>query len=166
MDERELRCCFTGHRPNKLPWGTRENDARCYRLKFQLAARLEELFQAGYRRFLCGMAMGCDLYFAEAVLELRRLHPEVRLEAAVPCRDQADKWPEEQRQRYRRLLDECDSVEVLQEHYSPDCMLRRNRCMVDRSTLLLACFDGQPGGTMSTVLYAKRQGLKLVIIDL
>ena len=42
MDERKLRCCFTGHRPGKLPWGDKENDTRCYRLKFQLAARLEE----------------------------------------------------------------------------------------------------------------------------
>ena len=166
MDERELRCCFSGHRPNKLPWGTNEKDERCYRLKFQLAARLEELFQAGYRRFLCGMAMGCDLYFAEAVLELRCLHPEVQLEAAIPCRDQPDKWPAEQQLRYRQLLAACDRIDVLQEHYSPDCMLRRNRFMVDRSSLLLACYDGLPGGTMSTVLYARRQGLALRIIEM
>ena len=34
------------------------------------------------------------------------------------------------------------------------------------SALLLACFDGRPGGTMSTIVYAERQGLKTVIIEL
>ena len=45
-------------------------------------------------------------------------------------------------------------------------MMRRNRYMVDRSSLLLACFDGQTGGTMNTILYAQRSGLKVILIDL
>ena len=35
-------CCFTGHRPDKLPWGTREEDPRCAALKGRIAAALEE----------------------------------------------------------------------------------------------------------------------------
>ena len=45
-------------------------------------------------------------------------------------------------------------------------MMRRNRYMVDRSSLLLACFDGQSGGTMNTILYAQRRGVKVIIIEL
>ena len=45
-------------------------------------------------------------------------------------------------------------------------MMRRNRYMVDRSSLLLACFDGRPGGTMNTILYAERSGLKTVVIEI
>ena len=71
MDKRSVTCCFTGHRPNKLPWGNNEGDPRCLRLKEELAARLDGVYQAGFRHFLCGMALGCDLYFAEAVLTLR-----------------------------------------------------------------------------------------------
>ena len=33
-------CCFTGHRPSKLPWGTREEDPRCVALKGRIAAAL------------------------------------------------------------------------------------------------------------------------------
>ena len=36
--KREQSCCFTGHRPDKLPWGENESDPRCLALK----RRLEE----------------------------------------------------------------------------------------------------------------------------
>lgn len=166
MDEREITCCFTGHRPAHLPWGSNEGDARCLRLKEELSARLEGLYACGYRRFLCGMALGCDMYFAEAVLALRREHPEVRLEAAVPCGDQPERWPLQQRLRYNRLLDACDSVTVLQIHYTPDCMMRRNRYMVDRSSLLLACYDGRPSGTRNTMLYAMREQVQVLTVEI
>ena len=41
MGEKDT-CCFTGHRPSKLPWGTREEDPRCVALKGRIAAALEE----------------------------------------------------------------------------------------------------------------------------
>ena len=166
MEVRDTTCCFTGHRPAKLPWGTNENDPRCLALKEELASRLDGIYEAGYRHFLCGMAEGCDMYFAEAVLALRDRHGDVSLEAAIPCGTQPDKWEFQQRQRYNRLLDSCDKVNVLQINYTPDCMLRRNRYMVDRSSLLLACYDGRPGGTMSTILYAQRQNCTVVMIDI
>lgn len=112
------------------------------------------------------MADGCDLLFAEAVLKLRDLHPEVTLEAAVPCDSQASSWSLTQQARYEHILAESDSVTFVQHQYSPGCMMRRNRYMVDKSSLLLACFNGQPGGTMNTIVYAQRKKLTVIIIDL
>ena len=82
--ERETTCCFTGHRPDKLPWGEQEEDPRCLALKRKLADALERAFQDGYRHFISGMARGADLYFAEAVLKLRESYPEITLEGARP----------------------------------------------------------------------------------
>ena len=166
MYEKKNTCCFTGHRPMKLPWGARESDERCIELKAELAARLNAAYELGYRNFICGMAIGCDMYFAEAVLDLRETYPDVRLEAAIPCCSQPDKWSKKDRLRYNSLIDSADSVTVLQAEYTPDCMMKRNRYMVDRSSMLIACFDGRPGGTMSTILYAQRQGLTTLIIDI
>lgn len=163
---REISCSFTGHRPTKLPWGRNEGDIRCIAVKEELAARLEGIYEAGYRHFICGMAIGCDMYFAEAVLNLQKQHPDVTLEAAIPCGTQPDRWTRAQRERYNLLLDQCSKVNVLQIEYSPQCMMRRNEYMVDNSSLLLACFDGRPGGTMSTILYAQRQGLNVITIDI
>ena len=166
MDERALTCCFTGHRPMKLPWGMNEDDPRCLMLKAELAARLEGLYALGFRRFLCGMAIGCDMYFAEAVLALREQYPDVRLKAVIPFGDQPGRWNEKQRRRYNSLIDRADKVTVLQIGYTSDCMMQRNRYMVDRSSVLLACYDGRPGGTMNTILYAERSGLRVILIEL
>ena len=166
MSTADTTCCFTGHRPAKLPWGSSEGDPRCLSLKAEIAARLEGVYEPGYRNLICGMAEGCDLYFAEAVLAMRDHLPDVTLEAAIPCDRQADKWTAAQQRRYEHIMAESDTVTFVQHRYSPGCMMRRNRYMVDRSSLLLACFDGQTGGTMNTILYAQRSGLKVILIDL
>ena len=108
------------------------------------------------------MAAGCDLYFAEAILALRRQGATLTLEAAVPCREQADRWDAPARNRYEELLGMCDSVTVLQERYSQGCMQRRNRYMVDHAGVLLAVYDGTTGGTGATFRYAVRKGLEII----
>ena len=166
MDERATTCCFTGHRPSHLPWGANELDPRCAAMKQELRQRLEGIYASGYRHFIAGMAIGCDMYFAEAVLALKKAHPDVSLEAAIPCGGQPERWNRAQRERYNRLIDQCDKVSVLQIEYTPDCMMRRNRYMVDHASLLLACSRGIPGGTMNTMLYAMREKIPVITIEI
>lgn len=164
MEQTET-CCFTGHRPDKLPWGIRENDPRCADLKARLAAALEAEYDAGSRHFICGMARGADLYFAEAVLDLRERRSGVTLEAARPCESQASRWPQEEQRRYQRILERCDYETLVQHQYDRWCMMRRNCYMVDRSARLLAVYDGVPkGGTAQTLAYALRKGLAVTIL--
>ncbi len=158
----ETACSFTGHRSEKLPWRYNESDPRCLDLKQRIYDTVEAVYTAGFTHFICGMAEGCDLYFCEAVLELRREHPEVTLEAAVPFDGQADKWPEAARERYNQLLVECDKVTLLQEKYSAGCMMKRNRYMVDHSQLIIACYDGQSGGTLNTLRYALEKNVRIL----
>ena len=153
-------CCFTGHRPDKLPWGTDEGDPRCLDLKRRLGEELERAYEAG-------MARGADLYFAQEVLALRARHPEVTLEGARPCESQADGWPEADRSRYQAILDQCDYETMVQHRYDRGCMMRRNRYMVDHSARIIAVYDGVPrGGTAQTLLYAMRRGLETHILPL
>ena len=160
--EKSVTCAFTGHRENKLPWRSDESDARCLRLKQMIYDAVEAVRQSGVRHYICGMANGCDFYFAEAVLALRSEHPDITLEAAIPCEGQSARWSAAQRRRYDRIVGECDYYTVIQKDYSPDCMLRRNRYMVDASAVLIAAYNGSRGGTQSTLLYAMRQGLQII----
>ena len=162
MRGRQSACCFTGHRPGKLPWKYDETDERCLALKRRMADAVEAAYAEGYRHFLCGMALGCDLYFCECVLQLRERCPDVTLEAAIPCPSQADGWIPEQRERYRRLVSACDYETLVSAVYSPSCMQRRDRYMVDHASLLIAAFDGTAGGTRYTMEYAMRRRLDIV----
>ena len=163
MDGKEVTCCFTGHRPHRLPWGRDEWDERCARIRALLSEQVALAYGRGYRHFLCGMAEGGDLLFCEAVLAFRDTHPDVVMEAAIPHPEQAQGWSARQQERYRRLLAQCDLETLVCRSYTPDCMARRNRYMVERSGLLIALYDGAPsGGTANTVLYALRQQLEIV----
>ena len=93
-------CTFTGHRPEKLPWGCDESDPRCRALKLRLEQMILEQWNAGTDTFLCGMARGCDFYFAEAVLKLRGEGYPIRLEAWLPCPEQSGRWQQTDRQRH------------------------------------------------------------------
>ena len=166
MDKKDT-CCFTGHRPNKLPWGEDESDPRCLKLKADIAQALENAYDRGYRHFICGMAQGCDLYFCEAVQALRGQRPGITVEAAIPCEEQASRWSEADRDRYFSLVGLCDYETMVQRHYDRACMLRRNRYMVDRSVRLIAVYNGVPkGGTFQTLQYAMKKGLSIHILDL
>ena len=164
MPGRWATCCFTGPRPEKLPWGDNEEDERCRALKLRLRDAVETAYDEGMRHFICGMARGCDFYFAEAVLALRARRPGVTLEAAVPCPSQPEGWLTADRERWRRLLALCDMETLVQDHYTPGCMLRRNRYMVDHSALVIAVYDGTNGGTRRTLEYALRQKVPFVDI--
>lgn len=159
-------CSFTGHRPAKLPWGDNEQDPRCITLKENIKRAVEEAYQMGYRHFICGMAQGCDLFFCEAVLALREEHPDVTIEAAIPYADQAKGWSASEQERYRRLVARCDFETMVQQNYDRGCLHRRNRYMVDHSSLLLAAYDGTAGGTMYTVVYAMKRNIPILGIEI
>lgn len=159
-------CAFTGHRPQSLPFRFNEEDPRCIALKKELESRIERLIcEEGVTHFISGMALGVDMYAAEIVLALKRRYPEITLEAAIPCETQAAKWPEHLRDRYFDIATKCDKETMLQTHYTPDCMKKRNQYMVDRADILLAVWNGRASGTGQTVMYAREKGKPVWVID-
>ena len=158
-----MTCAFSGHRPEKLPWGTDESDPHCVALKIIMERQLRKLCESGVDHFICGMARGTDQYFLELLVKLKKEYG-FTVEAAIPCPSQPDSWPREDQKRYYRNLGHCDSVYMAQEAYSEGCMDRRNRYMVEHADILMTVFDGSPGGTASTVAYARARGVKIVPI--
>ena len=124
-------CAFTGHRPKGL--GYPESDGRCAALKEKLRSLIIRMIEEeGVTHFISGMAQGVDMYAAEIVLDLKQTYPYITLECAIPYEEQAAHWSAALRNRYFSIAERCDQETMLQTHYTPDCLWKRNRYMVDR----------------------------------
>lgn len=161
--ERSKTCAFTGNRPQKLPWGEDESDYRCIAVKNRIREEVLASIERGYDTFICGMALGGDTYFAEEVLEIKKTK-NISLICAVPFPLQSKGWSKQDEERYYSILSMADRVEILSDHYSRYCMHKRNRYMVDNSSLLLVLDYANDGGTTSTLSYAIKKNLIIVSV--
>ena len=158
-------CAFTGHRPRKFSWGYDETDAQCVALKKTITEQIAKLVEGGYTDFFSGMAEGADTWAAMGVLALKKENPALKLHCILPCEGQADRWSASARELYFSILEQADEVVYVSREYSEDCMLKRNRYLVDHAACLLAVYNGERrGGTAMTVRYARRLGRKVVVV--
>lgn len=154
------RVSFTGYRPAKLPFHG-ESDPLCADLKKRINSMIEQLVKKGVRQFYTGMALGVDIWCAEAVLQLQKEYSDITLTAIIPCKGQEEKWKPAEKQRYRDVIDKCGQVICISPEYTDDCMHKRNRALVDICDILVAVFDGKSGGTKYTVDYARKKGREI-----
>lgn len=103
------------------------------------------------RRVISGMAIGFDTYLAREALK-----QGIPLVAAVPFKGQEDKWPEHVRGDYRKLLNRAERVHIVCARYERGAYQQRNEWMVNNCDLLLAAWNGKPGGTANCVRYAQQ----------
>lgn len=150
---KEKTCCFTGHR--QLP----------ERNKMEIQARLEDvvvsLIHSGYLYFGAGGALGFDTLAAQTVLRLRKSYPQIKLILVLPCISQADRWAPEDVRTYREIMKQADKVVYTSQDYSPGCMFKRNRHLVDHSSACIYYLTKKSGGTAYTDEYARERRLKI-----
>lgn len=159
-----LRCAFAGYRPAKMPFGYDETCDSCVTFKRDIHDKIEELIGKGYAHFLSGGAQGFDTFAAEAVLDLQKEYPWILLEMVSPFDAQAEKWDSSYRLRHDKLFQAADIVTVTSHEFTKSCLFRRNHYLVDNADLLLAAYDGQPGGTAMTCAYARQTGIPIQTI--
>ena len=168
--QRNITCCFTGHRPDKLG-GYNEDNPMAEHLKEDLHEEIRQAIVSKYMYFITGMAQGWDTWAAESVLKWKEQCPDIKLIAAIPFEGQESKWPEKAQQRYRDILAKADTVEYIHEPgYAAWKNLERNKWMVDRSSLVIAGWDGSDGGTGHCVHYvqsiARAEHIDIVYVDI
>lgn len=151
---RDYTCCFTGHRA--LPPEKRGAIA------YQLEQTVIMLIQAGIRFFGAGGARGFDALAAQTILKLRRKYPHIKLILVLPCLSQTQGWRDEDIKVYESIKTAADKVTYTSEKYTQGCMHKRNRHLVDHSSICVCYLTEDWGGTAYTVNYAKKQGLKVI----
>lgn len=162
----QYSCAFTGHRPQKFKWGYDEEHPDCVKLKLLIAQQILALVDNNVTTFISGMAQGVDQWAALAVLGIKQTFPQLRLVCVLPCEEQANRWSTQAREQYFNILAEADNTLYISRHYTKDCMLERNRFMVDHAHFLMAVYNGERrGGTGMTVNYAQKKGRAIITID-
>ena len=162
----ETTCAFTGHRPKSFPWKYDETAPDCVLLKKVLAAQIKALADRGVTDFFSGMAQGMDQWSSQIVLDLKKKNPALKLHCVLPCKGQESKWPASAQKCYHSILEQANEIVYVGQEYNRDCMLKRNRYLVDHSSFLLAVYNGSfRSGTGATVRYALKQSREVISID-
>ncbi|WP_297131774.1 SLOG family protein [Terrisporobacter sp.] len=170
---------FTGHRPDKLYGYDLENNN--YKiLKTSLYSLLKnEIEHFDADTFITGGALGFDTLVFEVVEELREYHEVYQL-LAIPFRNQPNKWPKKNIDKYNQMKTKATNIYVDEQkedkdysvkgtspgEYHPAKMQKRNEWMVDNCDMLIGCWDGvKKGGTWNCLKYAKKLNKEIVIIN-
>lgn len=151
---KERTVCFTGHR--KIPPKQKATIAR--RLKNEII----KLVEKNYRYFGAGGALGFDTLAAQTVLELKTEHPDVKLILVLPCLSQTRGWSARDIEIYEEIRSKADQVIYTSQEYTRGCMHKRNRHLVDNSSVCICYLTESTGGTAYTVNYAKERGLMTI----
>jgi len=160
----EKTVCFTGHRPKNL--GFSEDDLKYQAIKEKIKELVSSLIEnENAIHFISGMALGIDLCDAQIVIDLKIDYPQITLEAAVPNKNQTLKWRKEDKKAYNQILLNCDKISVLQDSYTLNCYMKRNKYMVDKSDFVIAVWNGSKCGKGNTVKYAHKCNKRLYVID-
>ena len=104
MNEQNLkkhRCCFTGHRPEKLR-------VSGHKAKSLLKKSIKQAINDGFVTFITGMARGIDMWAAEIVLEERRKNGALHLICAVPHPNFEKYWSDDEKACYHGILEQAD----------------------------------------------------------
>lgn len=152
---------FTGHRPDKLP-----NKETGYKLPnptyVKVCKQIEEnLIKLKPEKVISGMALGVDQWAAFIAHKLK-----IPFLAATPFENQESKWPIESQQIFHKLIKLAAEIVVVSEGgYAANKMQIRNEWMVDHCDILIAVWDGTPGGTANCVKYAQSVKKQIIYID-
>ena len=147
-------CCFTGHRIIKI---TPE-------LVQRLRDSIVDVIGEGVTEFYDGGAIGFDMLCAETVIGLKAEYPDIKLHLLLPCPsdEQVKGWNNTQTVRYEKILQAADSVTVVSEHYTSDCMKRRNERLVELADCCICYCNNPKSGTGQTVRMAKDKGIETI----
>lgn len=167
-----MKIAITGHRPNKLDNDYDLNSSLIQKIKYKIySVLIDKKVLSDHKLMYCGdgkdalitgMALGIDTLFAKIAV-----NNGIPFIAAIPDQSQSNRWSKKSKLVYYDLLKKASKIvnvsgEIL---FKMEHLQQRNEWMVDNCDLLIAVWDGTPGGTANCVEYAKEKNREIVYID-
>ena len=148
------KVCFTGHRYIK--------DTNLIIRK--LLKTIESLINEGAEDFYTGGALGFDTLCSVAVLNMKNVHPQIKLHLVLPCSnaEQTEDWSDEQKRLFDKIISLADSVEYTSQYYTKNCMMLRNARLVELTDVCVCYYTGKYiSGTGQTIRMAIKKGIAI-----
>ena len=145
---------FTGHR----------NILFSDDIKLRLLSTLQTQILCGFDTFLLGMAKGFDLYCGNLLLSLKEKYPNIKIIAVIPCDNQTDGFSEIEKIYYKKILHSSFDIIQTGKSKTASSMKKRNRFLVDNSSMLIAYLLRHATGTFYTCNYAYKKPIKVINI--
>jgi uncharacterized phage-like protein YoqJ len=156
--------CFSGYRPQKFdfPMSGDEYDKFSKRLFDEIYKAVED----GCDTFMVGMAPGFDIIAAELVIHAKRAEPNIKLICVLPFGNfkHSEHFDGHWRERYDSVMEHShETINVTDKpDYSRGCYDKRNKFLVDGSSLVICYSTGKKGGTENTIEYANSKNVAVV----
>lgn len=149
---------LTGHRPDKLGNDYDYKGPYSRAIYNALVLLLRDIKPT---KVISGMALGADTIWANAAI-----NEGIPFIAAIPFEGQERKWFEQSKRLYKTLLKAASEIVVVcPGGYAAWKMQKRNEWMVDHSDMLIAVWNGTPGGTANCKDYAESKNKHVITID-
>lgn len=143
----------TGHRVLELDFDKRK-----------LEYLLEKCVEKGFDTFLIGMALGFDTICFQTLEKIKKKNGNIKIIACIPCRNQSYKFNKVQKEEYDRMIGVADEKIYVSEEYTPSCMQKRNKFMVDNASIVISYKRREFGGTAKTVAHAIKNQVPIIEI--
>ena len=159
---KEIICSVLGLDTEAIPFGLNEEEEKCIAFKLKIKKQLLRLIEKEHaRKFIASPEPGVNMYAAEIILDLQKHYPDLSLECVIPFEEEAVRWSEDFRSRYFSILERSQKETLLQRHFSPDCLQKRNISMVDAADTVLFLCESEN----EAVAYAENSGKEIFFLN-
>lgn len=161
-----LSVCFKGTRASKMPYD--ETSAEYGRFENVLKSEIIRLIRMGVSEFYTSGQPGIDMLAALLVLNIKdELGTTARLNLALPYKNMYTGFSQVEKNNFRWILKNADTVRYPSEKYAPGCYRETYRYMVERSDYLVAVTQAaeHDNGVNMIISMAKKKGLEIILID-
>lgn len=108
-------CCFVAPALIDIPGVPKAEDTFCSKLIIKIVLEIEGQIKNGCHHFLTGLTSEAELWFAEAVLDIKRVHAEddLHLHIVLPPNITGSKLVQEYASLTERILKQADTLITL-----------------------------------------------------
>ncbi len=131
--------------------------------KNQLKKVLISLTEKNFDTFLVGMAIGFDTEAFKILSDIKK-EKDIKIIACIPCPEQSKAFDYKQKKEYDELVEKADGKIIITPYYTKYCMMKRNKFMVDNSSVLVAYVKKDFGGSYRTTKYAEKKEKEIIRI--